>query len=652
MKIAPAWRRSVGAIAAALAAGALLCSEARAQSPTQPAALVVFPYVTVDEARHLDTHIELANTDAEPLALRCVYEDLTAECIEGSGSCMPGATCSGRCLRPYRLREFRVHLTPDQPLGWRAGSGLSAVPLDGETRSGPNGETNQGTRVPALGRNFVGTLRCVVVEPLSGVQRDRNALIGTATLVSFDPDSGFDAAQYTAVGLPSAFPATVADDLLVLGGAHAEYAACGEVLTFTHPFDDAGITRGAEVRTVQTRLALASCSLDVDTRSRSVAQFLVFNEFRQRFSTSRPVPGQLVQELSRIDSNDTTRSIFFVGVAGTLAGSTVVQAVGSGIVGVAVESHTAVFRPPHSAAVELAAAGYHYGRDLVSLQLQPSCQGDCDGDGRVTIDELMIGVSIGLGRQFPVSCQRLDADENERVAVSELVAAVHVALNGCAARPTPLPEPSEPPGVPVPSPSTIGPRIVHFGLASADGVVQAASGEDAEGRPVFTWPHGQGFTLVIEAQRGTDGRPVGATAFNANGLPDLQVIASRPLGDGSAAVCDADLPAPGGVPAVEPFAFSSDPVVVDAINDLGCRADNGGSDLLENAFRRRPCTRAAGGTTFARVDPAAEGQFCISIARAWAFSLGDTIVAARVRAASGGETSEPAEIVVRIGRGQ
>jgi len=57
-------------------------------------------------------------------------------------------------------------------------------------------------------------------------------------------------------------------------------------------------------------------------------------------------------------------------------------------------------------------------------------------------------------------------------------------------------------------------------------------------------------------------------------LPDLQVIVSRPLSDGSGAVCDADFPEVGGVPATEPFDIDN-AAAAPAINDLGCRADDG-----------------------------------------------------------------------------
>ena len=60
------------------------------------------------------------------------------------------------------------------------------------------------------------------------------------------------------------------------------------------------------------------------------------------------------------------------------------------------------------------------------------CPGDCDGDGVVTIDELVRGVAITLQQPFGGnSCPALDVDHSHYVTIDELVAAVSRALNGC-----------------------------------------------------------------------------------------------------------------------------------------------------------------------------------------------------------------------------
>src|SRR5262249_38468410 len=60
-----------------------------------------------------------------------------------------------------------------------------------------------------------------------------------------------------------------------------------------------------------------------------------------------------------------------------------------------------------------------------------TCPGDCNGDGMVTIDELIKGVSILLEIIGFPSCPAMDVDGNGTVAINELVAAVNAALSGC-----------------------------------------------------------------------------------------------------------------------------------------------------------------------------------------------------------------------------
>lgn len=74
------------------------------------------------------------------------------------------------------------------------------------------------------------------------------------------------------------------------------------------------------------------------------------------------------------------------------------------------------------------------------------CAGDCNGDGRVTIGELLTAVRIALG-EAPVSdCSAADDNGDERISVGELVRAVAAASTGCpvspAASPTPISDPT------------------------------------------------------------------------------------------------------------------------------------------------------------------------------------------------------------------
>jgi hypothetical protein len=68
---------------------------------------------------------------------------------------------------------------------------------------------------------------------------------------------------------------------------------------------------------------------------------------------------------------------------------------------------------------------------LPSPTLTPQgCRGDCDGDGTVEINELILGVNLALG-QGGRPCESFDGDGNGTISVNELVAAVSNSLNGC-----------------------------------------------------------------------------------------------------------------------------------------------------------------------------------------------------------------------------
>ncbi len=59
------------------------------------------------------------------------------------------------------------------------------------------------------------------------------------------------------------------------------------------------------------------------------------------------------------------------------------------------------------------------------------CPGDCNGDGDVSISELVRAVNIALGAAAAETCRAADVNGDGRVAINELVAAVGTALTGC-----------------------------------------------------------------------------------------------------------------------------------------------------------------------------------------------------------------------------
>ena len=92
-----------------------------------------------------------------------------------------------------------------------------------------------------------------------------------------------------------------------------------------------------------------------------------------------------------------------------------------------------------------------------------SCAGDCDGNGTVTIDELITAVNIALEVLPLERCGAADHDGSAAITVDELVLAVSLALSNCpmvtpAVTPTATetPPPTATPTSGVPTPPLVG----------------------------------------------------------------------------------------------------------------------------------------------------------------------------------------------------
>jgi hypothetical protein len=380
------------------------------------AAIIVFPLVTAFEIRGADgsflvedTVIQLSNSLTEPVSARCFYENANSHCTNSGAVCGSAEQCCdpstgcGICLPGWNETDFRIQLTPRQPLGWRALEGLSEFPLDGVSRSGVDGSSNAGSRIPPVPENpFVGSLKCVAVDGVTGVPVDSNALLGTARIelaisLSDDGASGavtaesgagqaqlpsqqfVDISEYNGVGL-EAIPGAVNDDQeLVLGGDGAEYEGCPNVLIVDHLFDFA--LNPVNGDPAVPYLALAPCSEDIlhQRPGSAVVQYLVFNEFEQRFSTSKSVECLQFQPLATIDTTQPERSIFSASVSGTLTGQTRLTPIGSGLIGVAGEGYGLV------TVTDLSTNTVIFARPLITSAQNVHFQGDRENSDRIIL---------------------------------------------------------------------------------------------------------------------------------------------------------------------------------------------------------------------------------------------------------------------------
>lgn len=74
-------------------------------------------------------------------------------------------------------------------------------------------------------------------------------------------------------------------------------------------------------------------------------------------------------------------------------------------------------------------AGDEFSTTTIAIRVR--CAGDCSDDEMVTVDELVHGIDIALGGHPIDDCPLADGDGDGTVSISDLVAAVDSAVNGC-----------------------------------------------------------------------------------------------------------------------------------------------------------------------------------------------------------------------------
>jgi hypothetical protein len=367
------------AVTAAMVGVLALASGAKALTRSdRPAAVVVFPRIDVDTLNGRDTVVRLSNMNPDNAVIaKCFYVNGNSHCTNTgepctlSSLCLGTANTVGSCVPGWTVTDFLIVLTAQQPLGWLASEGLSGsgLPLRGpskicsnSTPQFPRGcrdesdcrqgetcdenQTNAGTLIPPAPEDpFMGELKCVEIDrdtdsPPVG-DANTNDLKGEATIETIQADGTIDVGTYNAVGLTSTF-STDDNTTLDIG---SEYNACPQTLVVNHLFDGAinpitsPPTNLPDEESSTTELALVPCSEDLTGADRTVgvatAQFLVYNEFEQRFSTSRRIDCFFKSQLSLIDTTQPEHSIWNAAVSGTVGGQTRVRGIGSGLLGAA-----------------------------------------------------------------------------------------------------------------------------------------------------------------------------------------------------------------------------------------------------------------------------------------------------------------------------
>jgi len=387
----------------AIATGMVLgASQAMADiASDKSAAIVVYPKVAVDREEGVDTVIRLANSnETTPILAHCFYVNANSHCSGGSNDrsvCDSGADCPGGgfCVPGWLETDFRIKLTQGQPIQWLASEGLadSDLPLPRGVctgnpfvgcgsaadcaffNAGSCSASNAGTRIPPVPEDpFKGELKCIAIDN-NGVPIPRNDLKGEGILTTSTVDN-LDVASYNALGIQATGAVTGAANELVIGGPDPEYNGCPNYLIMNHFFEDVANPVPGTDTTIETTLVLVPCSTDYLRQIPGAAtiQYLVFNEFEQRFSTSGPFICYEETRLCNLDTSDCSRSIFNANVMGTVAGQTRLWAVRnpalpgvpSAVLGIGIERHVGG-EYTRSAAFNLHQQGARADADLITI---------------------------------------------------------------------------------------------------------------------------------------------------------------------------------------------------------------------------------------------------------------------------------------------
>jgi len=187
---------------------------------------------------------------------------------------------------------------------------------------------------------------------------------------------------------------------------------------------------------------------------------------------------------------------------------------------------------------------------LAPAAAQLPCVGDCDGDGMVSISELIRGVNISLGSADLSTCPEFDSSGDGMVAINELIQAVNAALQGCVndqptatptgfVMPTDTPSTEAPtatstpeitdteaptetpvPGTPTPDP---GEQIAGAGAAVANSLSSIAN---IVGAVVVGASGGVGGSAVLSGFPGTGAGDISVDACELGGMVTTSITTS------------------------------------------------------------------------------------------------------------------------------
>lgn len=304
-----------GLCAAAMTLGVVAVGARADVTVEKGASILIYPKLVASSSQ--DAIVQMTNQGTMMVHAHCYYVD--ASLVDR----ITGAACSSNnginCVPLWQETDFDLWLSKKQPTAWLLSSGRR-VSVTGEL-PGDYGYGLDPGHIPPK-PDFEGELKCVEVDE-TGRPTLGNNLKGEATLKTTSGTTDGDVAKYNAIGIEGNPDAAQPTSPLPLDDNI--YAACPSKLTIQHP--SSGVSNvpydlngfGLEAA---TQVTFVPCSEDFENGlpTSSTLQFLVYNEFEERFSGSTTVTCYLSTFLTDIDSPlDSTRSIFSSNVLGTLA---------------------------------------------------------------------------------------------------------------------------------------------------------------------------------------------------------------------------------------------------------------------------------------------------------------------------------------------
>jgi hypothetical protein len=369
------WSAFLSGLCGFAAALGIMVTSAHADITTERgASILAFPKVLANGAT--DTVIQITNVSNSMVHAHCFYVNAALD-------------PSGRPL--WQETDFTIWLTKQQPTHWLVSDGRRVDPTDDCFEGNVinplecDGAGFDPGAVPPVPDDFIGELKCIEVDA-AGSPIGGNHLKGEATLITTDGD----VSKYNAVGIEGTELAGGTGRTLLLNQPKGmeetvgQYNACPNVLILNHfaegvtdpvilaadrggrcaggpNADDPCVnddgcpgstcTNGSNIEVIPgeppiltsatvTDLTLIPCSEDFENQipGRVTAQFLIVNEFEQKFSASTTVTCWANFFLYQVDSpNNPERSVFSYETLGTTVAQTRISPVDNqgGLLGVA-----------------------------------------------------------------------------------------------------------------------------------------------------------------------------------------------------------------------------------------------------------------------------------------------------------------------------